>query len=341
MLPVDQLPPALAGEPAEGDAASVARGAGIWALAWRRFLRHRLALGASVVLLLLVLSALAAPWIAPYNPNQGDFAAFDGPPSSAHLLGTDSKGYDVLSRLLYGGRISLLIGTASMIAAIGVGTAVGAVAGYFGGWIDAVLMRLTDVVLAFPLYLLLFVVSAFFAGSSGDASIALIVALLLLVSWTTVGAAGARPVPLSLKEREFVQASRAVGAGPLAIIVRQLLPNAVAPILVNATLLVGNNIILESVLSFFGFGVQPPTSSWGTMLADGRAAQAYAPMGDDLSRPGDPAHGAQHQPGRGRAARRPGPDERGRAGAPVAGRGGSGDPRPATDVKNGCGGRGS
>ena len=276
MPPADQLPPALAGELAEGDAAEGGRGTGIWALAWRRFLRHRLALGASAVLLLLVLSALAAPWIAPYNPNHGDFAAFDGPPSSAHLLGTDSKGYDVLSRLLYGGRISLLIGTASMIAAIGVGTTVGAVAGYFGGWADAVLMRLTDVVLAFPLYLLLFVVSAFFAGSSGDASIALIVALLLLVSWTTV-ARLVRGQFLSLKEREFVQAARAVGAGPLAIIVRQLLPNAIAPILVNATLLVGNNIILESVLSFFGFGVQLPTASWGTMLADGRAAQAYAP----------------------------------------------------------------
>jgi peptide/nickel transport system permease protein len=246
------------------------------ALLWRRFRRHKLAMAAAVVLLLLVLSALFAPLLAPYNPNTGDFAAFSAPPSSAHLLGTDFDGRDVLSRILFGGRISLLIGFSSMITAIAVGTMLGALAGYFGGWVDTIIMRLTDVVLSFPLYLLLFVLSAFLAGSEGTQNTLMIVLIIVAVSWTYI-ARLVRGEFLSLKEREFTQAAIAVGAGPATIITRHLLPNAIAPIVVNATLLVGNTIILESVLSFFGFGVQPPTSSWGSMLADGLASQASAP----------------------------------------------------------------
>jgi ABC-type dipeptide/oligopeptide/nickel transport system permease subunit len=245
---------------------------GLWALVWRRFRRHRLALLAAVVLLLLALSALLAPWIAPYNPDYADFSAFNSAPTWAHPMGTDLGGRDVLSRVLYGGRISLLIGLCTMIAAVSVGTVLGALAGYFGGWVDTVIMRLTDVVLSFPLYLILFVLAAFISGAPGWENIALIVVLLMAVSWTSV-ARLVRAEFLALKEREFVQAAQAVGAGPAAIILRQLLPNAIAPIVVNATLLVGSSIILESVLSFFGFGVQPPTASWGSMLADGRSAQ--------------------------------------------------------------------
>jgi len=222
------------------------------------------------------LLAILAPVIAPYNPNKGDFAAFSAPPSTAHLLGTDFGGRDLLSRLLFGARISLLIGFSSMVTAIIVGTLLGATAGYFGGWIDNAIMRLTDVVLSFPLYLLLFVLSAFIAGAQGAQNIIMIVLIIVVVSWTYI-ARLVRGVFLSLKEREFVQAAQAVGASPVSIIVRHLLPNAVAPIVVNATLLVGANIILESVLSFFGFGVQPPTSSWGSMLADGLPYQGSAP----------------------------------------------------------------
>jgi peptide/nickel transport system permease protein len=245
-------------------------------LAWRRFRRHKLAMMAAVVLLLLTMSAVFAPWIAPHNPNFEDFSQFNGAPTYAHPMGFDFSGRDVLSRVLYGGRVSLLIGFSSMITAIVLGTVLGAIAGYFGGWVDNVIMRLTDVVLSFPLYLLLFVLSAFIAGVQGGQNILMIVLILVAVSWTYI-ARLVRGEFLSLKEREFAQAAVAVGASPRAIIVRHLLPNAIAPIVVNATLLVGNIIILESVLSFFGFGVQPPTSSWGSMLADGLPSQADAP----------------------------------------------------------------
>jgi len=163
-----------------------------------------------------------------------------------------------------------------MITAIVFGTLLGSIAGYFGGWIDNVSMRLPDVVLSFPLYLLLFVLSAFIAGAAGFQNVLMIVLIIVTVSWTYI-ARLVRGEFLSLKEREFTQAAHATGVAPARVIVRHLLPNAVAPIVVNATLLVGNNIILESVLSFFGFGVQPPTSSWGSMLADGLPSQADAP----------------------------------------------------------------
>jgi peptide/nickel transport system permease protein len=245
-------------------------------LTWQRFRRHKLALVASVVLLLLTTSAILAPLLAPFNPNHMDFASFNGAPSHAHPFGSDFSGRDVLSRVLYGGRISLLIGFTSMITAITIGTILGALAGYFGGWIDNVIMRMTDVVLSFPLYLLLFVLSAFIAGVQGAQNILMIVLIIMAVSWTYI-ARLVRGEFLSLKEREFIQAAHAMGVSPAGIIIRHLLPNAIAPIVVNATLLVGNNIILESVLSFFGFGVQPPTSSWGSMLADGITSQSQAP----------------------------------------------------------------
>jgi peptide/nickel transport system permease protein len=249
---------------------------GLAALTWRRFRRHKLALVGGVVIVMLALAAILAPLIAPYDPNYGDFAAFNAAPSAAHWLGTDFGGRDMLSRLLYGGRISLLIGFTSMITAISFGTLLGAIAGYCGGWIDNVLMRLTDVVLSFPLYLLLFVLSAFIAGASGLQNVVMIVLIIVAVSWTFI-ARLVRGQFLSLKEQEFTQAATALGVSVRRIILRHLLPNSVAPIVVNATLLVGNNIILESVLSFFGFGVQPPTSSWGSMLADGLPYQGSAP----------------------------------------------------------------
>ena len=249
---------------------------GLAALTWRRFRRHKLALLGGGVIVVLTLAAILAPLIAPYDPNYGDFAAFNAAPGAAHWLGTDFGGRDMLSRLLYGGRISLLIGFTSMITAISFGTLLGAIAGYFGGWIDNVLMRLTDVVLSFPLYLLLFVLSAFIAGASGLQNLVMIVLIIVAVSWTFI-ARLVRGQFLSLKEQEFTQAATALGVSARRIIVRHLLPNSVAPIVVNATLLVGNNIILESVLSFFGFGVQPPTSSWGSMLADGLPYQSSAP----------------------------------------------------------------
>ena len=254
-----------------------ARHLSLLSLAWRRFRKHKLALIATVLLVLLAGSAILAPWIAPYDPNFENYNAFDGaPPTGAHIMGLDFAGRDVFSRVLYGGRISLLIGFSSMISAITLGTLLGAVAGYFGGWVDNVVMRLTDMMLSFPLYLLLFVLSVFIAGNTGGLNIAMIVLVIMVVSWTYI-ARLVRGEFLSLKERDYILAARAVGAGPVDIIVHHLLPNAIAPIVVSATLLVGNTIILESVLSFFGFGVQPPTSSWGSMLYDAQENMASAP----------------------------------------------------------------
>jgi len=270
----DEMPSGAGGDEAE----TVDTGhLGLVSLAWRRFRKHRLALIATVLLVVLTGSAILAPWISPYDPNYEDYSAFNGaPPSSAHIMGLDSLGRDVLSRILYGGRISLLIGFGSMVSAIVLGTFLGAIAGYFGGWVDNIVMRLTDVMLSFPLYLLLFVLSEFISGDTGSQNIAMIVLVIMAVSWTYI-ARLVRGEILSLREREYIQAAKALGVGPAGIIVRHLLPNAIAPIVVNATLLVGNNIILESVLSFFGFGVQLPTSSWGSMLADAQENMASAP----------------------------------------------------------------
>ncbi len=252
------------------------QGAGFADLVWRRLRRRRVALAAAAILALVVLVTLLAPLIAPYDPNYGDFAAFNAPPSPAHPLGTDFGGRDLLSRLLYGGRISLLVGFASMLTALLVGTLLGAIAGYAGGWLDSLIMRLTDVVLSFPLYLLLFALAAFLPAGRGAQNVTAIVLLLVAVSWTTT-ARLVRGEFLSLKERDYVEAARALGLSAPRIVARYLLPNAIAPLVVNAALLVGSNIILESVLSFFGFGIQPPTSSWGSMLADGLPYQADAP----------------------------------------------------------------
>ncbi len=260
---------------AEDDLAA-AGSLGLAALVGRRFRRHPLALYGAGMLIILASAAILAPWIAPYNPNRGDFAAFNTAPGSAHVLGADFGGRDLLSRLLYGGRVSLLIGVTTMLTAISVGTLVGSIAGYAGGWIDNALMRLVDTVLSFPLYLLHFVLSAFIAGVQGAQNIVVIVLILVTVSWASI-ARLVRAAFLTLKERAYIQAAHALGISPAGIILRHLLPNAVAPIIVNATLLVGNAIILESVLRSFGFGVQPPTSSWGSLLADGLPYQNEAP----------------------------------------------------------------
>ena len=264
--PTPDTPGGLSGATTAGDDAQCdARSLSLGALTWRRFRAHKLALAGAVVLILLIIAALAAPLLSPYNPDRGDFSAFGVAPGGGHLLGTDASGRDVFTRILYGARISLLIGFAAMVTAIVVGTTLGAIAGYFGGWVDNVIMRVTDMVLSFPLYLLLFVLSAFIANAQGAQNLLMIVLVLVAVNWVFI-ARLVRGEFLSLKEREFTQAAHAIGAPSRRIILRHMLPNAVAPIVVNATLLVGQCIILESVLRFFGFGVQPPSWIWGSML---------------------------------------------------------------------------
>jgi peptide/nickel transport system permease protein len=244
----------------------VAGGAGAWAIAVEHFKRNRLAVIGLGVVVGLYAVAVLAPLIAPYNPIAQHDLVRTGylPPSPAHWLGTDRFGRDVLSRILYGARISLSIGFIAVAIAVVLGCGLGAVAGYLGGWLDAVIMRFTDMVLAFPRLVLLILIVALF-----NQSITLIIVVLGLTQWPGV-ARLVRGEVLSLREREFIQAAYALGFRRARIILRHLMPNVLAPVIVAATLGIGNTIVLEAGLSFLGLGVRSPTPSWGNMVADGR-----------------------------------------------------------------------
>jgi peptide/nickel transport system permease protein len=238
-----------------------------------RFIRNKVAVGGAVILFLMVVAALLAPILthqtAQYDPaTHVDLAIALQGPTGAHPLGTDDLGRDEFARLLVGARVSLLVGFASMVIGLLAGITVGALAGFYGGIIDSLMMRITDAILSVPLYLLLFVLSAsFFAeGKVSD-----VVILIAFFSWAPT-ARIVRGEFLSIKEREFLHAARTLGASDIRLMFLHALPNAIGPIIVAATLLIGNNIILESTLSFFNFGIQPPNSSWGTMLS---ASQSY------------------------------------------------------------------
>ena len=268
-------PPVLAAE-AAGARGPARRPA---AILWRRFLEHRLALGSLAVLAALGAMALAAPLVEQalgHDATLVDLFKAKQPASAAHPLGTDELGRDLLLRLLYGGRVSLLVGLAAALCSAVIGTAIGLWAGYFGGWADAVLMRLTDGVIALPLLPLLIVLAAVdltklglpqALASSQEVSLYRIVILVSLVGWTTV-ARLVRGATLSMKTREFVRAAQALGAGHGRIVLVHILPNVVSPIIVATTLSIGNIILLESVLSFLGLGIQPPLPSWGNMLTN-------------------------------------------------------------------------
>jgi peptide/nickel transport system permease protein len=249
------------------------RGDSQWAIAARHFKKNKLAIAGLAVMIILYLITLLTPLIAPFDPAaQGDIITSRYlPPSSAHWLGTDKFGRDILSRVLYGARISLSIGFVAVGISMTLGTLIGAVAGYFGGWVDSVLMRFTDMMLAFPRLVLLIVVIAVFESPS----IWLVVVVLGLTGWMGTSRI-VRGEVLSLREREFVQAARALGMGDLRIILRHVVPNTMAPVIVSATLGIGLTILTEASLSFLGLGVQPPTPSWGNMVADGRDALTEA-----------------------------------------------------------------
>jgi len=258
-------------------------------LLWRRFLRHRLALASAALLGLFGLAVLAAPLIVAllgHDPAAADLLNRLQPASWTHPLGTDEIGRDLLSRLLYGGRVSLAVGLAAALVSAVIGTAFGLIAGYFGGKLDAALMRLTDGVIALPLLPLLIVLAAVDLNKLGlppsianDENVSLyrMIVIISLVGWTTV-ARLVRGATLALRERDFVRAALAVGAGPWRIMLVHILPNAVSPIVVATTLSVGNVILLESVLSFLGLGVQPPAASWGNMLTNAQETIWSAPM---------------------------------------------------------------
>ena len=231
---------------------------------WRTFSRNQLAVGGGVVVLILVTLAVLAPVLAPWDPNRPDTKKILNAPSRSHWLGTDPLGRDVLSRVLYGSRVSLAVGFVSVGIAAAIGVLLGAAAGYHGGMVDNIVMRLVDLMLVFPRFFLLLAVLAFLKPS-----IWTIMTVIGLTGWMGV-ARLVRAEFLTLREREFVIWSESVGAGALRIIFRHILPNAIAPILVAMTLGIPAAILTEAGLSFLGLGVQPPYATWGNILNDGR-----------------------------------------------------------------------
>ena len=230
----------------------------------RRLLRNRLAAaGGAVILFFFLVSALPGLFSS-HEPNRIDIVNILRPPSSAHPLGTDDLGRDVLARMVHGARISLSVGFVAVGIAIAIGLSFGLLAGYCGGWVDAVLMRFVDMMLCFPTFFLILTVIAFL-----EPSIWIIMVVIGLTGWMGV-ARLVRAETLSIKERDFVAAARAQGAGHGRIVFRHILPNTLAPILVAATLGVAGAILTEAALSFLGIGVQPPTPSWGNILTAGK-----------------------------------------------------------------------
>ena len=232
-----------------------------------RFMRNYIAVGGAVFLIALVLYCFIGPFFWHLDPNLTHVTSVSetlANPSLVHPFGTDDVGRDQFARAMIGGQVSLTVGMFSMLLGICLGMLVGALAGYYGGWIDNVLMRFTDVALSVPFYLLLFVLSVAFS----DGSTRTVILIIAAFSWL-LAARLVRSEFLTLKEREFVMAARTIGAKDFRLMFRHILPNAAGPIIVNATLLIGANIIAESILSFFGFGIQPPNASWGTMIATG------------------------------------------------------------------------
>jgi peptide/nickel transport system permease protein len=230
-------------------------------LIFDRFRKNPVAVAGMGILVIITLLCLFAPVISHYDPDAYDINSAYAGISAQHWLGADDLGRDTFTRLLYGGRISLLVGAASTFLTLLIAVIVGGVAGFYGGWVDNVLMRIVDAALAVPYLLILAVLAAIFSDGSPKA----IILLIALFTWP-VPARIVRGEFLSIKEREFVLAARTIGASDLRLMVIHLLPNAAGPIIVSASLLVGGNIITESVLSFFGFGIQLPTPSWGNML---------------------------------------------------------------------------
>jgi ABC-type dipeptide/oligopeptide/nickel transport system permease subunit len=238
-----------------------------WAYARRRFVRHRLAMASLIVLIVILGAGVVASWIAPYSFDAQDFEhSLQAPTFTAHhYFGTDVLGRDYFSRVVYGIRTSEKVAFIVALLSTLIGTAIGAVAGYYGRWVDNILMRLTDLVLTLP-GLAVLLTAAAFLGNGKQYRVAIILALLF---WTAL-ARIVRGTFLSLREKEYVEAAKAAGSGDLRIMFRHMLPNAIGPIVVNATLTVGLAILTEAALSFLGFGVQPPTPALGKLIADGQ-----------------------------------------------------------------------
>ncbi len=268
------------GAPSTEDAATEGAGAqhyrSHWALAWYRLRRNKAALLGAVIVLLLVFGAAFAPLLAPHDPNQpfDSGLTLDGAPAAPSRMfpfGADTLGRDLLSRILFGARISLTIGIVANGLAMVIGVAVGLVGGYFRGWLGTIVMRLTDVMMAFPVLLLAIALVAVLKPS-----LWIVIGVIAFVYWTPIARIVHGQV-LTIKEREFVEAARAVGVGQWGIVFRHVLPHLVPVIIVYTTLGIATNVLFEAALSFLGVGVQPPTPSWGAMISDGQTYYRSAP----------------------------------------------------------------
>jgi peptide/nickel transport system permease protein len=237
---------------------------------WKRFFRDRVAIAGFAVVLAFFALSVMSPLIAPYDPGTIDVDNILSPPSAEHFLGTDDLGRDVFSRMVYGAGISLKVGFVAVGIAVFIGIILGAISGYYGGLVDVIVMRIVDIMLCFPSFFLILSVIAFL-----EPSIFNIMAVIGLTSWMGITRL-VRAEFLSLKERDFVLAERAIGAGAPRIIFMHILPNALAPVLVSATLGIASAVLTESALSFLGIGVQPPTPSWGNMLTQGKEVLGVA-----------------------------------------------------------------
>lgn len=250
------------------DTAQVRRNAGVW----QRFRRHRVALLGTFILLLLTIASIGAPLFASHDPFSVNISAYRQGPQESYPLGTDSSGRDVLSRLLHAGRASLSVGLVAVAIYTGIGVVLGALAGYFGGWVDSLLMRAADIVLSFPSLIVIITIVSILGPSIYN-----VMLVIGLLGWPPI-ARIVRSLFLSLREREFVLAARTVGASDSRIIYKHVLPNALAPVIVAATFGMANAILLEASLSFLGLGVQPPTPSWGNMLTDAQSISVLDSM---------------------------------------------------------------
>jgi peptide/nickel transport system permease protein len=243
---------------------------GMAATVWRHFRKHPGAIGGSIVFFLILILVLAAP-LSPFNPEASSMAERLQPPSLRHWMGTDALGRDLLTRVLYGGRISLSVGLFVVVISLSIGVPVGALSGYYGGWLESILMRITDAFLSLPSLLVLILLGAIlrevqipFLERNNVLVIAFVIGILMWMTFARL----VRAAFLTIREMDYVTAARGLGASDFKIIATHIIPNAIGPIIVESTLELGYAIIEESGLSFLGFGIQPPTPSWGNLLSN-------------------------------------------------------------------------
>jgi len=236
----------------------------MWKILFYRFTKNKLALSGFIFICILTIIAISAPLLSPYPPDVQDIMIRLSPPSASHFMGTDDLGRDVLSRILFGIRISLLVGFLATGIAVIIGTILGLISGYFGKWIDTVIMRLVDIVLCIPTFFLIIIVIAFLEPNIWN-----VMFVIGITGWPGLTRL-VRAECLSIKEKDFIQAAKVMGLSNFRIMFVHVLPNVMAPVIVTATLGIGSAILTESALSFLGLGVQPPTPSWGNMLTAGK-----------------------------------------------------------------------